>query len=108
MQKTKHGWIMVAQQSYNEAFAAIRLANRNALILLAATLVFVIIIAYLISQRLAKPIRRLTAIADEISLGKLDANIVDMDRKDEIGNLAHAISRLGTSVRLAMERLQKK
>ena len=108
MQKTKHGWIMVAQQSYNEAFAAIRLANRNALILLVATLVAVIIIAYLISQRLAKPIRRLTAIADEISLGKLDAKIVDMDRKDEIGDLARAISRLGASVRLAMERLQRK
>ena len=108
MQKTKHGWIMVTQQSYNEAFAAIRLANRNALILIAVTLVFVIIIAYFISQRLAKPIRRLTAIADEISLGKLDAKIVDMDRKDEIGNLARAISRLGVSVRLAMERLQRK
>ncbi len=108
MQKTKHGWIVVTQQSYNEAFSAIRQANRNALILLAATLVAVLIIAYLISQRLAKPIRRLTAIADEISMGKLDAEIQDMDRGDEIGDLARAISRLGASVRLAMERLRKK
>jgi len=31
-----------------------------------------------------------------------------MERQDEIGNLAHALERLGISIQKAMERLQKK
>ena len=46
VQKTDHGWTMVAQQDYDEAFAPVRAANWNAGVLLAATLALVTLIAY--------------------------------------------------------------
>lgn len=105
-QRTQQGWTMVAQQDYDEAFAAISTANRQGLVLLITTLLAAIAIAYLVSQRLAQPIRNLTHIADEISRGKLGATIVEINRGDEIGALAAAIERMSVSIKMALERLK--
>lgn len=108
VQKTSHGWTLVTQQDLQEAYAPVREANQRALIMLAVTVLIVILIAYLFSQRLAKPIRGLTAVAEQMSLGKFGTEIPGRSRKDEIGDLARAIERLGKSVRLAIDRLRAK
>lgn len=105
-QRTQQGWTMVAQQDYDEAFAAISAANRQGLVLLITTLLAAGGIAYMVSQRLAQPIRNLTRIADEISRGKLGAHIAEVSRGDEIGALAAAIERMSVSIKMALERLK--
>ena len=102
---SKHGWILVAQQSVEDAYAALHLSNRRALILLGITLVVVTIAAYFFAQSLVRPIEKLTLMADEMSRGKTYPVIEEAERTDEIGALAAAISRLGTSVRVAMHRM---
>jgi methyl-accepting chemotaxis protein len=62
----------------------------------------------LIWNRVLQPVQRLTAVADQLSLGKWDNTIEEVKLKDEIGTLARAIARLSNSVRLAMERLNKR
>jgi methyl-accepting chemotaxis protein len=57
---------------------------------------------------ITKPLRELTHVAERYSEGQLDLKVPGLDRQDEIGNLACALERLGTSIRKAMERLQKK
>ena len=104
---TRYGWKLVAEQEYDEAFAAITQANRNTLVLLGTTLVIVIFVALLLSRRLSIPIQRLTTIADGISRGKLSKKIDYVTHSDEIGALAHSIERLQTSVRLALQRITK-
>ena len=103
--KTNEGWTLVAQQDYDEAYAPLRDANRNALILLVGSVIFVGIVATALGSRLTRPIRNLTDIADEISRGELGADIVEVRRSDEIGGLARAIDRLKASVEVAMKRL---
>ena len=105
--RTDHGWAVVTQQDYDEAYAPLRDANRNALILLGASVVFVGIVASLLAPRLTRPIRNLTEIADQISRGQLSASITEVDRSDEIGGLARAIDRLKASVEAAMKRLAR-
>jgi HAMP domain-containing protein len=80
-------------------------ANRNALILLAGSIVFVGVVASVLGSRLTRPIRNLTDIADHISHGELGAEIAEVHRSDEIGGLAKAIDRLKASVAVAMKRL---
>lgn len=104
--KTRQGWTLVAQQDYDEAFRALSEANRNALILLVITLVIVSYVAYLVAQRLSRPIRNLTLIADEISRGQLDIKIEEVNRRDEIGALAAAIERMGVSIRMSLQKLR--
>ena len=98
---------MVTQQDYDEAYAPLRAANRNALILLGASAVFVGIVASLMAPRLTRPIRNLTDIADQISRGQLGTKIAEVERSDEIGGLARAIDRLRSSVEAAMKRLTR-
>jgi len=76
-------------------------------VLLAVTLAVVILIAYFSSRRISVPIQQLTAIADDISHGKLEQEVGHIKRSDEIGGLARSIDRLGTSVRLAMQRIAR-
>lgn len=107
-QKTRYGWTMVVQQDASEAYAPLAEANRQALILLAVTVLFVALVAWVVARRFARPILNLTRITDNISRGTLGAKIGEVSRSDEIGGLARAIERLSASVKLAMDRLAKK
>jgi len=102
--RTTEGWLLVAQQNYDEAYAPLDDVNRNALILLASSVIFVAIVASALGSRLTRPIRNLTNIADEISRGELTAEIAEVRRSDEIGGLARAIDRLKASIEMAMKR----
>ena len=62
----------------------------------------------LIWRRVLKPVQHLTVVAEELSLGKWNHTIDEVNLKDEIGTLARAIARLSNSVRLAMDRLSKR
>ncbi len=102
------GWTLILQQDHDEAYAAANAALTNALLLLGVTLLAVVIIALLLARRMSTPIRHLTALADEISRGKLDAEIVETGRNDEIGALARGIERMRVSLQMALERLRKR
>jgi methyl-accepting chemotaxis protein len=106
-QTTAQGWTMVTQEDYDEAYAPARASNLRALVILVVTLILVTAIASWFSRLLSTPIRNLTHIADEISRGRVFTKIAEVDRGDEIGLLAGAIDRMGTSIRLAMDRLRK-
>ena len=65
-----------------------------------------IIISYLFSGTISKPIVRLTETADEISRGKkLDETVPDTSRTDEIGALAKSVDRLRASTQIMMQRM---
>jgi methyl-accepting chemotaxis protein len=105
---TQYGWKLVAEQEYDEAFAEIKVVNRQALMLIFGTLVFVILVALLLSRGLSIPILRIAAVAEEISSGQLNSKIPFTGRGDEIGALAKAIDRLSASTRIAMMQLARK
>ncbi len=105
------GWVLVTQQDHDEAFGAIKSANRNAILTLVITLSVVLVIAYVLSRRLTGPIQRLTGIANEASLANfsaLDTDMAEKYRSDEVGELARSVERLAVSLRVAIGRLQKK
>ncbi len=57
------------------------------------------------TRSITRPIVHLTKVADRISLGDLTAKI-EIDRKDEIGELAEAVRRMQTSLQGAINRLR--
>ncbi len=64
---------------------------------------FATIFALVAARSISTPIVQLTHVADRISLGELDAKI-EINRRDEIGELAEAVRRMQASLRAAMER----
>lgn len=108
VRKLPQGWTLLVEQDYDEAYAALRSMERNALVLIVLTAGLVSVVAFFLGKALTRPINQLTAIANELSTGKFDVTIAQTARGDEIGSLARAIERLGISIQLAMDRLRKK
>jgi len=75
--------------------------------LMTATIVFICAAAWLSGRTLSKPIIKLTEAVYRISIGELDKEIL-IKRNDEIGNLSESIVRMQDSLRISMEKLQRK
>jgi predicted Zn finger-like uncharacterized protein len=80
--------------------------NMNAAIML-GTIVIVGLIVFFYGRNVTGNIRHLSEVADRISVGELDAQI-EVKSKDEVGELAEAISRMQDSLRLSIERLRRR
>ncbi|MHB8110234.1 MAG: HAMP domain-containing protein [Syntrophorhabdaceae bacterium] len=85
---------------YNKRFGIV-------IIILAVVLLILLAVIYIYSSSVIGPIKRLSEVADKISMGDLKAT-VDIQAKGEIAVLAQSIERMQTSVRAAIERLQKR
>jgi len=85
---------------YNKRFGIL-------LVIIAVVLVVLLAVVYAYSYSVVHPIRHLSEVADKISMGDLNAT-VDIKAKGEIGVLAESIERMQTSVKAAIERLQKR
>ena len=80
-------------------------AIRNLIIVVfVVVLLLSILIGLFIGNNITKPINELTLMANLISQGKKDLNVLKEDRTDEIGVLTKAFNRLVISLKLAMSR----
>jgi predicted Zn finger-like uncharacterized protein len=75
--------------------------------ILIGTIILIGAIVSLYGHSLTGRIKSLTKTADKISVGELDEEI-EIKSKDEIGDLAEAISRMQESIRLSIERLRRR
>ncbi len=105
--ETKYGWILAMQQDMSETFKTLRDAGIFTYILLGITALGVILIAWFLGRAIGTPIKKLTEVAEKISVGDMGAEI-KIKSRDEIGNLAEAIMRMQDSLRRAIERLRRR
>jgi HAMP domain-containing protein len=75
--------------------------------ILGGTLLLIGLIVAIYSHRLTAKIKSLTDVAERISIGDLGIEIKTKAR-DEIGELAEAISRMQESIRMSIERLRRR
>ena len=75
--------------------------------ILGGTVLLIGLIVSIYSHRLTTKIKSLTDVAERISIGDLGAEIKTKAR-DEIGELAEAISRMQESIRMSIERLRRR
>jgi len=83
-------------------------ATRNTILVLAITAILIALSVVVYSYKLSGRLRALAEAADRISVGNLDAEIKETKAKDEIGDLTSALSRMQTSIRLAIRRLRER
>ena len=76
-------------------------------IVILLVLVVLLVVIYLYSLSVIRPIRYLSEVANKISMGDLDAPI-RVNATGEVGLLAESIERMQTSVKAAIERLQRR
>ena len=101
-----YGWLVCIHQGYDEVFADIKSLKIYALIVMVVSAGIAVLIAFFAGKSLTTPILSLADAAKKMSLGDMDVTI-EIKSQDEIGVLAAAITRLQSSLRLAMKKLQK-
>lgn len=89
---------LAISQSASAALAAQRSVLRRLMLTALAVLVTVAIYAFLMAQRIADPVRRLTLAAGRIRAGDLESEVA-VDTTDEVGELARAFDAMTTSLR---------
>jgi len=82
--------------------------TRSMTIVLAATAILIALVVVVYSYRLSGRLKSLADAADRISVGNLDVEIAAVKSRDEIGHLTSALSRMQTSIRLAIKRLRER
>ncbi len=77
------------------------------MVIIAGVFVTVILLVnYLLNRNVIRPLKRIVRVAEEVSVGNLDADFEELN-KDEIGSLAEAFKRMKMSLAIAMNRLSK-
>ena len=89
---------LAVSQPASAALAAQRSVLRRLVITALAVLVTVALFAFLMAQRIADPVRRLTVAAGRIRAGDLESE-VEVEATDEVGELARAFDAMTTSLR---------
>ena len=107
LQPVRFGWLVAVQIDEAEALQPVKDTDRTMLVLLLVATVLAAAFAAIAAPGFARPLVRLTTIAEDMSRGHFDHEIPGTDRGDEIGALARAVERMTRSLRLAMERLGK-
>ncbi len=107
VRKTRLDWVVAVQMPEDEVFERVRRTDRYMLQLLGIAAIVAAIFALLVAPTIANPIRRLTAITEDISRGHFDQEVKETERSDEIGALARSIERMTKSLRIAMSRLSE-
>jgi methyl-accepting chemotaxis protein len=99
-------WILLLAVDTDEAFSTTDLLIKNVLISSLVLLLFVIVLSYLISRYISKPVILLKNAAQDISRGKMDTNIA-IDTGDEIGDLARSFDNMRMSLKMVIEEYEK-
>lgn len=108
IRKTRLDWVVAVQMPEDEVFERVRQTDIYMLQLLGVAAVIAAFFALIVAPGIANPIRRLTAITEEISRGNFDQDVKETGRSDEIGALARSIERMTKSLRIALARLSEK
>lgn len=69
--------------------------------------ILALVLSLFISMTITRPLNHLAEVADRMSLGDLDVDI-DVESKNEIGQLAESLRRMQASLRSAIERLRQR
>jgi len=102
--KDIEGRMKWVEQSY---FGAYDLKTQTFYFIILVAVVLLLLVVYFYSRSVVRPIRYLSEVADRISMGDLDTPM-QIKGRGEVGLLAESIERMQTSVKAALERLQKR
>ncbi len=88
-----HGWVLLSEIHASEAFIPIKEARFRLGLTTSGLAVLVVIIAFLFSQRIVRPIRRLYEGTEAVTRGNLDYRVA-VRTGDEIEQLAGAFNKM--------------
>ena len=93
------GWVIVAQERYDEAMAPVEDFTRNLILSTAAMIIFVCLLSLVLAQVFVRPLRRLKLAAQRIAAGEEGVQ-VDAGSSDELADVATAFNDMSRSLQI--------
>jgi len=82
-------------------------STQNTILLMTViTILIVMVVSYFFASTLTSPIKRLTSVADRVSMGDMEDTDIDIESEDEIGELAESFKRMIVSVKYYMSKVK--
>lgn len=100
-------WCLLAEVDKIEALGLVDKLRNSILVIVVSMGVVVSILAFFLSRSISTPIKKLTKAIEDISMGRMDAEVECKDREDEIGALARAFDRTVVGLKIAMRRIRE-
>jgi len=91
------GWGMVVKQDVSEIYGPLYRLIKNAVLIGLACVVLALLIALVAAKNIAQPLVHMSRAATKIRNGELDERI-ELDRKDELGELASTLNELADTL----------
>ncbi|NUW68507.1 response regulator [Vibrio coralliilyticus] len=92
-------WAIVVEVPEKEAFARVHQLETLFVFAMLCAIVLVVAASHYLSNFITAPLLKLTWAAEKVSAGDLDTDIINTERKDEIGRLAISFERMQRSIR---------
>ncbi|WP_367988184.1 response regulator [Vibrio sp. NTOU-M3] len=100
-------WALVVEVPEKEAFARVHQLETLFIFAMLVAIVIVVIASHYLSNFITSPLLKLTWAAEKVSAGDLEADMINTDRKDEIGRLAVSFERMQRSIREKMQLIKE-
>ncbi|MEN6411239.1 MAG: methyl-accepting chemotaxis protein [Veillonellales bacterium] len=101
------GWKYLCLVEENEAFSGSNKLRQVMLLAMLITILIVLVIAFLESNRIAKPLVTMVSVCEELSAGDFRDKPRKLFRKDEIGQLADALANMRGSLRTVLKQVNE-
>ncbi|ODS34781.1 MAG: two-component sensor kinase [Candidatus Scalindua rubra] len=98
-------WGIIAEIDYDEGYKAVNKLHRNVTTIMVIVSIGIVVLAFIMGQRMAAPIVYLTDATRKMASGDLTQD-VKIDTKDEIGELANSFNMMTRTIKKRNEELQ--
>jgi sigma-B regulation protein RsbU (phosphoserine phosphatase) len=88
------GWMLATLHSESDLTQPLREQINIALLGLSLTILLIFVLVWLMSSRIARPIKKLEAAVSDVARGKLDTHIENIRSLDELGRLSIGFNRM--------------
>ncbi|MDN3609094.1 response regulator [Vibrio ostreicida] len=92
-------WALVVELPEKEAFARVHQLETLFVFIMLSAILLVILASHTLSNFITAPLLQLTSAAEKVSAGDLETDMINTDRKDEIGRLALSFEYMQRSIR---------
>lgn len=99
-------WVLMSEIDENEAFANVYKLRRDILIWVFCLIIVIVIIAFLFSKTITRPIEILAKDVEELAMGNLDVKIA-VHGNDEIGHLSNNFNTMRKSIKKLVSDLEE-
>ena len=86
-------WGLVVEKGNTEIFADVNAVLTKQILVTLAAVGITLLLGFFIGRSISQPLSRVTGAIHRIGEGKLDAEVADTDRSDELGDIAKAVER---------------